>query len=235
MTSQHNFYRCHGKRALDSVLAALALLILAPVFVIIAVGVKLDGRGPVFYRQPRVGRGGRIFSIVKFRSMLARADRLGPGITAADDCRITGIGRFLRKWKLDELPQLWNVLRGDMSLVGPRPELLAYVKDYSQEQKEVLTERPGVTDLASIEYRHEEDLLAAAGDRDEFYRQVALPHKLLLGRKYIEHISFRNDCRIILRTVTAICSSREERHRVNAMSARGETVGQNQSKINGNT
>jgi lipopolysaccharide/colanic/teichoic acid biosynthesis glycosyltransferase len=163
--------------------------------------------------------------------MVAGADRIGPGITAAGDSRITRIGRFLRSWKLDELPQLWNVLRGDMSLVGPRPELPVYVKDYNQEQREVLSHRPGLTDLASIEFRNEEELLAAAPDREQFYRQVVLPHKLALGRRYVENISFKGDCLLLFRTASAIASFRRQTRPLGADNRNAEVLGQGSSKV----
>lgn len=234
MTSHPSFYRRYGKRTLDVGLAALALIVLAPVFLLAAVGVKLSGPGPVFYSQPRVGRDGKIFCIFKFRSMVAGADRLGPRITAAGDKRITTVGRFLRDWKLDELPQLWNVLRGEMSIVGPRPELPVYVKNYSEAQRRVLSERPGLTDLASIEYRNEETLLAAAQDRERFYKEVALPHKLALGCKYIEDISFLGDCQLVLRTMMAITGfGGSARQALGA--AVGDALGQDRSGANGNS
>src|SRR5262249_14142399 len=145
----------------------------------------------------------------KFRTMVAGAPSIGPSITAAGDPRITGVGAFLRRLKLDELPQLWNVLRGDMSLVGPRPELPAYVRDYTPEQRGVFSVRPGVTDVASLEYRNEEEILATAIDRERFYKETVLPHKLSLNLAYINRLSLRFDLWLILRTLKIlICRDR---------------------------
>src|ERR1700737_1850013 len=161
-------YRRYGKRLLDLSCAAAGLILLAPLLVGIALAVKCSSRGPVLFRQERVGRGGETFKIWKFRSMVAGADTMGPLITAAGDSRVNGIGGFLRRWKLDELPQLWNVLWGDMSLVGPRPELPWYVRDYTPAQRQVFMVRPGITDPASLQYRNEEDILAGAADCESF-------------------------------------------------------------------
>lgn len=138
--------------------------------------------------------------------MVAGADRIGPGITSAGDPRITRIGGLLRRWKLDELPQLWNVLKGEMSLVGPRPELPFYVRDYTSTQRKVLSVRPGITDAASIAFRNEEEILDKAADREQLYKQVVLPHKLALNLEYIHNLSFRRDIAIILRTLKVISS-----------------------------
>ena len=205
-TMSHSFYARTGKRAVDFAGSAIGLLILAPAFLILAISVKLTSPGPVFYRQDRVGRGGKIFRIVKFRSMVDGADRIGLSITASGDKRVTRIGVLLRRFKLDELPQLWNVLRGDMSLVGPRPELPAYVAQYSTEQRHVLSVRPGITDPASIRYRHEEEVLGLHSNPDLFYRQVVLPHKLQLNLEYVAGISLRNDTMLLLRTMSALLS-----------------------------
>ena len=153
-------------------------------FLVIAVVVKLTSRGPVFYRQNRVGRDARIFRILKFRTMVVDADRQGLGITTAGDERVTPFGKILRELKLDEMPQLWNVLKGDMSLVGPRPELPSYVAQYTPEELRVLSVTPGITDIASIRYRHEEKLLEGSNDPDELYRRLVLPHKLALNLEY---------------------------------------------------
>jgi lipopolysaccharide/colanic/teichoic acid biosynthesis glycosyltransferase len=234
LNSEHTLYRRIGKRWLDLGLAAVSLLILAPVFLVIAISIKVGGKGPIFYSQERVGRNGRFFRIWKFRSMVVGADRVGPGITSADDRRITVVGRFLRSWKLDELPQLWNILRGDMSFVGPRPELFLYVKDYNEEQRRVLWARPGVTDLASVEYRNEEALLAAAPEREHYYREVVLPHKLALGRKYIEHISLRCDCLLILRTFAAILGFNGQARFLHTNDASDKALVRDESNVNRN-
>jgi lipopolysaccharide/colanic/teichoic acid biosynthesis glycosyltransferase len=197
-------YRRYGKRLLDIAGAAAGLILLAPLLAGIALAVKCGSRGPVFFRQERIGRVGETFKMWKFRSMITGADTVGPLITAAGDSRVNGIGRYLRRWKLDELPQLWNVLCGDMSLVGPRPELPLYVRDYTPAQRQVFMVRPGITDPASLQYRNEEDILAAAVDRESFYKKVVLPRKLVLNLDYIQSFSLRLDLALILRTLKAI-------------------------------
>jgi lipopolysaccharide/colanic/teichoic acid biosynthesis glycosyltransferase len=205
-----SLYCRFGKRLLDVCLSAIAMILLLPLFAAIAALVKSTSQGPVFFRQDRIGRDGHTFKIVKFRSMINGADRLGLSITASGDKRITRIGTLLRKFKLDELPQLWNVLSGDMSLVGPRPELPAYVAQYSLAQRHVLSVRPGITDPASIRYRHEEEVLSLHSDPDLFYRQVVLPHKLSLNLEYVACISLWNDSMLMLRTISALLSSSTE-------------------------
>ena len=179
--------------------ALLGLALLAPVLVVAALAVLIDDGRPILYRQTRVGRRNRPFQLLKFRSMRNRAG--GPAITAASDPRITRTGRILRKFKLDELPQLWNVARGDMSLVGSRPEVPGYV-DYSDRRwQQVLEDRPGLTDLATLVYRNEEDLLAAAADPEIYYREVLLPDKLQLNLRYQRGRTFLSDLRLIFATV----------------------------------
>ena len=199
-----SFYWNYGKRLFDLFFAVTGLLLLSPLFILIAVAIKLRSPGPVFYAQERVGKAGKAFRVLKFRSMVPGADRMGPDITSAGDNRVTPVGRYLRKWKLDELPQLWNVLKGEMSMVGPRPELPSYVRNYTPEQREVLSVRPGITDLAAIQYRHEEQLLASSNDIVRFYTEVVLPHKLSLNRLYIEKLSLFLDVKLILQTLKII-------------------------------
>jgi lipopolysaccharide/colanic/teichoic acid biosynthesis glycosyltransferase len=203
---EQTFYATAGKRVFDSLVAVAGLLLLSPVFVAIALLVKLSSLGPVFYLQERVGRGGKIFRIVKVRSMVVDADQRGLAITAAGDPRITAVGRILRRFKLDELPQLWNVLKGDMSLVGPRPEVPRYVESYSDAQRQVLSVRPGLTDPASILYRHEEELLGNHSDPDGYYREVVLPHKLMLNLEYLRRMSFSYDLSLIMRTTCMLAT-----------------------------
>ncbi|MEW6580001.1 MAG: sugar transferase, partial [Chloroflexota bacterium] len=167
------------KRPFDLLASAIGLVFLSPLFALIALLIRLSSPGPIFYRARRVGRCGREFTLYKFRSMVANADRQGPGITTAGDPRVTPIGRVLRRTKLDELPQLWNVLRGDMSLVGPRPEDPRYVALYTPEQRRVLDVRPGITSLASIEYRHEEAVLRGPDWEQRYIREV-MPAKLTI-------------------------------------------------------
>jgi lipopolysaccharide/colanic/teichoic acid biosynthesis glycosyltransferase len=196
------FYATRGKRVLDCVCSAVGLLVLFPVFALVAFCIKLTSRGLIFYRQIRVGKDGRPFYIVKFRSMTDVASAMPPGLTVSGDKRITRVGEFLRRYKIDELPQLWNVLRGEMSLVGPRPELPKFVEDYSPEQKLVLCVRPGITDPASLAYRYEEEILSQYEDPEQVYRLRFLPDKLALNLWYLRDISFRSDLRIIFTTVS---------------------------------
>ncbi len=195
------------KRAFDILSSAVALLLLAPVLVVLALIVRATSSGPAFFRQERVGRGGSTFRILKFRSM--RTDQAPGGllITAGDDPRITPVGRFLRKSKLDELPQLFNVLSGDMSIVGPRPEVPKYVRCYSDADRAlVLSVRPGITDLASIEFRDEETLLAGHADREKAYIEEVLPKKLEYYRAYARERTFAMDLKIIFRTIAAVAA-----------------------------
>jgi lipopolysaccharide/colanic/teichoic acid biosynthesis glycosyltransferase len=177
------------------------LLVLAPLLAVIAFVVKCSSRGPVLFSQRRIGLDDREFFIWKFRTMRHQPQSAGPVITAAGDARVTGAGKILRRCKLDELPQLWNVLKGDMSFVGPRPELPLYVSGYTAEQKKALIVRPGITDPASLAYRHEEQLLASANDPEAFYREVVLLDKLRLSLEYIQNISFFFDLKLIVTTL----------------------------------
>jgi len=191
------------KRAFDLLASALGLIILSPLLALIALLIRLASPGPILYRARRVGRGGREFTLHKFRSMVLGAEKNGPGITAADDPRITPVGRILRRTKLDELPQLWNVLRGDMSLVGPRPEDPRYVAFYTPAQSRVLDVRPGITSLASIEYRHEEEGLRCDGCEERYIQEV-MPAKLAIDLRYVEQATLPGDIVIILRTLLAL-------------------------------
>ena len=184
------------KRLFDIAASAIGLLLLAPVLLGIAIWIKRDSPGPVFFRQERIGRHGQPFRIYKFRSM--RQDNAGLQITVGEDARITRSGRFIRAYKLDELPQLINVLRGDMSVVGPRPEVPRYVALYPAEVRaEVLSVRPGITDLASVQYRSESTLLAQSSNPEQTYVDTILPAKLALCRQYVRERSFWLDLRII--------------------------------------
>lgn len=193
-----------AKRLFDIVSSGIGLLCLAPVFVVMAIWIKLDSRGPVFYRQIRVGRYGRDFRIFKFRSMRVGSDK-GRQITVGErDPRITRSGYFIRRYKIDELPQLINVFLGDMSIVGPRPEVRKYVDLYSEEQRKVFQVRPGITDLASIKYRNENELLSQVDDPDTYYIDVIMPDKLAINLEYIRHQSFMGDIKIIFNTLFKI-------------------------------
>lgn len=189
------------KRLFDVLWSSMGLLVLAPLGVLIALLVKLADRGPVFYRQTRIGQFGKPFRIWKFRSMVVRADQMGAPVTSEGDPRITWIGRLLRRTKLDELPQLWNVLVGDMSLVGPRPEVPRYVELYTPEQREILKYKPGITDVASLLFRNEQELLRGTGDLEGFYLRYCLPKKIQLNREYAERATLLQDLWVILQTL----------------------------------
>jgi lipopolysaccharide/colanic/teichoic acid biosynthesis glycosyltransferase len=193
-----------GKRLFDLVVSLFALILLFPVLLLVAVLVKITSKGPAFFGQVRVGQNEKPFTIWKFRSMCLRAEELGPPITASGDRRITPFGAFLRKSKLDEVPQLWNVLKGDMSIVGPRPELRCYVVRYSTQQRRVLAVKPGITDFASLQYREEERLLKNCEDPERYYREIILPHKLTLNLRYVERVSLLQDLALILSTVRSV-------------------------------
>lgn len=177
---------------------------MSPLFIVLSVWIKLDSSGPVFYRQVRVGRHNRDFKLFKFRSMRVGADKLGLITVGGHDSRITRSGYFIRKYKLDELPQLINVFLGDMSLVGPRPEVRKYVEMYTPEQMHVLDVRPGITDMASILYRNENDLLAQAEDPDRYYVEVVMQDKLRINLEYVAKHSFFYDIKLIFRTFWTI-------------------------------
>lgn len=190
------------KRAFDILASGAGLIILSPLFLGIAIAVRASSPGPALYRARRVGRYGKEFTLYKFRSMVANADRQGPGITAAGDSRVTGVGRFLRRTKLDELPQLINVLRGDMSLVGPRPEDPRYVALYTPEQRRILEQRPGITSMASLTYRHEEQMLSG-DDWECVYIEQIMPAKLAIDLEYAQRATLWQDIVLIMRTVLA--------------------------------
>lgn len=193
-----------AKRAMDIVLSACALSVLWPLLLLIALAIWIDDPGPVFYRQVRVGRNGKTFRIFKFRSMVMDADKKGLAITVGRDSRITRVGAVLRKTKLDELAQLLNVLFGQMSFVGPRPEVPKYVELYTPYQRQVLLVRPGITDYASIAYRNENDLLAGAPNPEAMYIEQIMPDKIELNMKYLREISPLADIRLILKTIVAV-------------------------------
>lgn len=195
-------------RSFDLFFSSLGLFILSPVFLMIAILIKLESKGPVFYCQERVGKNFRSFQIFKFRTMIQNADKKGPLITSGGDSRVTRIGRILRKTKIDELAQLLNVIKGDMSLVGPRPEVRKYVELYENEYKDILKVKPGITDIASIVYRDEESLLSMQADPETYYALIHLPKKIRLAKKYIENKSVLYDLRLILLTLRRILSSR---------------------------
>ena len=201
-SAARNRWYVMGKRVLDVASSGAGLLILAPAFGAAALSVKRSSPGPVLFRQVRVGRNGRPFRIAKFRSM--RLDASGPAVTAGGDARVTRVGRLLRRTKIDELPQLWNVLVGDMSLVGPRPEMQRYVDRFPGDYARILTVRPGITDFAAVEYRDEESVLARAPDAEAAYLETVLPAKIRLYHRYLDEMSFGTDLRLVLRTLAAL-------------------------------
>jgi len=195
------------KRLFDIIVSFFGLILLFPLFLIISILIKLDSEGPVFYRGERVGRFGKKFRIFKFRTMVKNAEKLGGPSTSADDPRLTKFGKFLRKHKLDELPQLINVLKGEMSLVGPRPEVLSEVETYDEETKRIiLSGKPGMTDLATLADIHEEEILKGSPDPHQTYREVIKPQKLQLAKEYVQNRSFWLDIKIILKTIKTIFS-----------------------------
>ena len=189
------------KRIFDFICSTLGLIILSPILIAISIKIKMGSDGPVFFKQIRVGEKNKEFEILKFRTMVVDAEKLGRQITVGNDNRITKIGAFLRKYKLDELPQLINVFKGDMSLVGPRPEVPRYVKLYNDKQRKVLDVKPGITDLASIRYRDENDLLGEAENPDDLYINTIMPDKLALNLEYINSNNVFLDIYIILKTI----------------------------------
>jgi len=191
------------KRLLDIAAASAGLLLLAPLLGLVALSIKLDSPGPVLFRQERIGRGFRPFWILKFRTM-RQSEAPGPAITAENDPRITRLGRFLRRSKIDELPQLVNVLKGDMSLVGPRPEVPRYVETFQRDYEEILAVRPGLTDLASLKYRNESALLGSSRDPEREYLERVLPDKIRLAKEYIRRSSFIFDLGLIAKTFRTI-------------------------------
>ena len=192
------------KRLFDILASSLGLLLLGPLFLCLSIAVKVDSSGPVFYRQIRIGRNQRSFSLFKFRSMAIGSDAKGLLTVGGRDGRITRVGYFIRKYKLDELPQLMNVLKGDMSLVGPRPEVARYVAMYSADQLRVLSVRPGITDYASIKYFSENDMLAASANPEKTYIEEIMPAKLKINLDYIDNRTMFTDIKIVLLTLEKI-------------------------------
>ena len=183
-------------------LCGVGLLLLSPLLLIIAAIIKLTSPGPVFFRQRRLGQRGRPFELIKFRSMVDRAAKAGPLVTAGGDRRITRVGRILRRAKLDELPQLWDVLRGAMSFVGPRPEVPGMFETYPEAARSrIVSVRPGITDLATLEFTNEEQILAGAGDPEKIYLEEVVPQKIALYIEYLDRRSFSLDMAIIGRTL----------------------------------
>jgi len=192
------------KRIFDLIFSIAGLILLSPVFLIISLLIKLDSKGPVFYKQLRVGKNNSDFRLLKFRTMRTDSDKSGLLTVGGRDPRITGAGYYLRKFKIDELPQLLNVAAGEMSFVGPRPEVRKYVDLYNDEQRKVLSVLPGITDVASIKYRNENELLEKSEDPESYYIESIMPDKLKLNLDYIEQRSFANDLKVIFKTLSTI-------------------------------
>jgi lipopolysaccharide/colanic/teichoic acid biosynthesis glycosyltransferase len=200
------------KRAFDMCASALALAVLLPLFIVVAVAVKVDSKGPVFYRQTRVGRGGLPFSIWKFRTMTRDADRIAANVSPVDDPRITRVGRVLRAWFIDELPQLINVLRGDMSLVGPRPETPEYVALYSADERRVLALKPGMAGPSTLAFMDEAELLSDTEDPESLYVHRILHERVHIDLQYVEDRSLRYDVQLLARQAMAIVRKHRGRH-----------------------
>lgn len=192
------------KRSFDIFFSFFGLILLSPLFLIIAVLVKAESKGPVIYRQTRVGKNGMDFEVLKFRSMRPGSESKGLLTVGGKDSRITKTGYFIRKYKLDELPQLINVLKGEMSIVGPRPEVRKYVLLYDENQKQVLNVKPGITDIASIKYKNENELLESSDNPEEFYIKEIMPNKIKMNLDYLSDRSFFRDIKVILNTLKAV-------------------------------
>lgn len=191
-----------GKRVFDLILSIIGIVLASPFFLFGPLLVKLNSKGPVFYKAKRVGKGGKIFLMYKFRTMVENADKIGGPSTPADDPRLTKVGLFMKKFQIDELPQLINVLKGEMSLVGPRPEVPYYVDMISREEKEkILSVRPGITDFASLWNFHEGEILKGAKDPEKAYMEKIRPEKIRLQMKYVKEMSFLTDIKIIFKTI----------------------------------
>lgn len=196
------------KRLFDIVFSLIGLALVSPILVGLAILIKKEDGGPVFYRGVRVGRYGRLFRIYKFRTMVVNAEKIGGSSTADDDPRITRIGKFIRKYKLDELPQLINVLKGEMSFVGPRPEVSTEVETYTLAEKRILLVHPGITDWASLTFHNEGEILKGSRDPHQTYREKIKPGKIKLALKYVDEQSFLTDIKIILKTITTLVKTR---------------------------
>ncbi len=192
------------KRTFDFLMSMIGILLLSPIFIIISIAIVMDSKGGVFYKQERIGRGRKPFKLLKFRSMKTGSDKKGLLTVGSNDSRVTKIGLFIRKYKLDELPQLINILLGDMSFVGPRPEVKKYVDLYTKEQLKVLEVRPGLTDYASLAYFDENELLSKSANPEDTYIHVVMPAKLRLNFKYLEKKGFITDIGLILKTIKRI-------------------------------
>ena len=194
------------KRLFDIIASLIGIIILSPVLLLISLFIVFESGFPILYRQKRVGKDNKDFFLLKFRSMNKGADKKGLLTIGEKDSRITRVGYYLRKYKLDELPQLLNVLTGNMSIVGPRPEVRKYVDLYSDDQKKVLSVKPGITDYASMEYTNENEILAKSTEPEQLYIQEVMPKKLFLNQKYIQEMGLMTDIKIVFRTISKIIS-----------------------------
>jgi lipopolysaccharide/colanic/teichoic acid biosynthesis glycosyltransferase len=211
--TEGGLYLRAGKRIIDTVGALIGLAVTSPVLLLCAFAVRLDSPGPIFYRQRRVGQYGRTFHIFKFRSMIDGTDKNGSKLTAFGDARITRVGKILRKTKLDEIPQLLNVVRGEMSLVGPRPEVPIFTDQYTPKERRVLEVKPGITGPASLAYIDEERILAGAADREKFYVNTIMRRKLRIDLAYCRTVCLLGDARILFRTGGSLVGLRYSRER----------------------
>jgi len=194
-------YLRYGKRLLDLTVSVPGLIFVSPFLLLIGIFIKVNDRGPVFFLHTRVGKDFKLFELCKFRTMVVNAENLGPGVTGQQDSRITGVGKWLRRFKLDELPQLFNVIKGEMSLIGPRPEIERYVNLFREDYQTILQIKPGITDYAALQYRHEEEILGRFENIEQGYIQEILPMKIRLYKKYIQEISLLTDLKILFRTL----------------------------------
>jgi lipopolysaccharide/colanic/teichoic acid biosynthesis glycosyltransferase len=193
-----------AKRGFDAALAAVGLVLVSPILATVAIAIKTGSKGPVFYRGTRVGLNGKSFAMLKFRTMVTDADKIGGSSTPEDDPRVTSVGKRLRRYKLDELPQLWNVLKGEMSFVGPRPQVQWAVDLYTPEERAILGVRPGITDEASLKFSNEAEILKGSADPDKAYIELIHPEKMRLSLEYVRSRSFKQDLSIIGRTARTV-------------------------------
>ena len=198
------FYTRTGKRIFDLVLSIPSLIILSPVYLLSAILIKLDTPGPILFSQERIGQNGKPFRLYKFRTMVKDAAKIGPPVTTAHDPRITRTGRLLRKFKVDEMLQVMNIVKGDMSVIGPRPEVKKYIDIFAEEYKDILKIKPGMTDYALIAFRNEEDILSRFENVEEGYIKEVMPEKIKLYRQYLSEMSLRTDIRIFFQTIWEI-------------------------------
>jgi len=198
------FYARTGKRIFDLVLSIPSLIILSPVYLLSAILIKLDTPGPILFSQDRVGQNGKPFRLYKFRTMVKDAAKIGPPVTTADDPRITKTGRLLRKFKVDEMLQVMNIVKGDISVIGPRPEVKKYIDIFAEEYKDILKIKPGMTDYALIAFRNEEDILSRFQNVEEGYIKEVMPEKIKLYRQYLSEMSLRTDIKIFFQTIWEI-------------------------------